>query len=90
MGDNGSKENLEIKSQDAPQEILRVDLIGGPTGKVIPKINSNYIPMLCFAIKLLEVEVQKMIINTQIDNAKQGIIIPQKRHNIIDFLRGKK
>lgn len=87
MSNNGDKENLEQKPKDdTPQEVLRVDLVGT---KMIPKINSNYIPMLCFAVKLLEVEVQKLIINSQIANQQSGIIIP-KKHGIIDFLRRRK
>lgn len=56
------------------------------------KIFGSHVPTLCYVIKLLTIEVDKMIINQQIKNMQGqsgGILLPNKKHNIIDMLRRK-
>lgn len=54
------------------------------------QINSNHIPSLCFANKLISVEIDKMIINNKIkEQEKNSAIITPSKGGIINFIRGK-
>lgn len=83
------------KQAEKPQDKLMIEVVLTADKQISYKIMSSHIPMLTYALKLLEVEVQKMIINQglrKLQSAPEGIIIPGngKKHNIINFLRGQK
>ena len=86
MADNVQPEKQEEK------KIIEVVLT--PDKQIAYTIHGSHVPTLTYVLKLLEVEIDKMIIDQRIKNATaqsdSGIIIPgKKRHNIIDYLRGK-
>jgi hypothetical protein len=85
----------EIKMSEQPEKqedrkIIEVTLT--KDNQIAYKLFGSHVPTLCYVIKLLTIEVDKMIINQQIKNIQGqpgGIILPGKKHNIIDMLRRK-
>jgi hypothetical protein len=71
-----------------PKTILQAWLM--PDNTIRLTIYSNHLPMLTYVSKLLEVEIDKKIIDDKIKaqmGGNGGIVIPSK-HGILDFMRG--
>jgi hypothetical protein len=77
------------------REILRAVLT--PEGHILLTITSSHTPSLSYIFKLLSVEIDKRIIDERMRSMQKEAspILDrdgnlQKRHNIVNFLRGKK
>ena len=83
-------DEIKPEKQEQPRLILSAVLM--PDKSIKCEISSGHVPTLTYVLKLLEVEVDKMIINQKLQGMKMapnGIIIP-KKHGVIDFIRGKR
>ncbi len=59
--------------------------------KIHLNIGATHIPMLCYALKLLEIEIERRMVEQNIINeakAEPKIIVPDNhKHSILDFVR---
>jgi hypothetical protein len=78
---------MENQPEKQERKILEVTLL--PDNQIQYKIYGSHIPTLTYVLKLLDVAIEKMIIDQQIKTANPGGIIVPKKHKIIDFIRGK-
>ncbi|MCK9370586.1 hypothetical protein M0R04_11810 [Candidatus Dojkabacteria bacterium] len=80
----------EIKPENQEDKlILEVKLTADK--QIAYQIHGGHVPTLCYVLKLLEIEIDKMIIDNKLRSLQgkpNGIIIP-KKHGIVDFIRGK-
>ena len=54
---------------------------------LVVKVFSKYVPMIAYAQKMLDIEVDKIIIDEKIKSSQSPIIHPAKAHGLINFLR---
>ena len=82
MSDNGEK----LQQEDQyPKVIFTAEL--NKDKQVEVKVYSTYLPILAYALKLLETEVDRLFINEKIKNTVQQNKIIKPKHGIMDFVR---